>query len=52
MPVFVIVEVSIHNPYAYEEYKKRNPAAIAAFDGKFFVRGGQSITLEGDVDGA
>jgi uncharacterized protein (DUF1330 family) len=48
MPAYVIVEVSIHYHKEYEEYKKLTPAAIAAFDGKFLVRGGQTITLEGD----
>jgi uncharacterized protein (DUF1330 family) len=48
MSAFVIVEVSIHDQKDYEEYKKLTPAAIAAFDGRFVVRGGQTTTLEGD----
>jgi uncharacterized protein (DUF1330 family) len=48
MPAYVIVEVTIQDHKDYEHYKKLTPAAIAAFDGKFVVRGGQSITLEGD----
>ncbi|HEY4937190.1 MAG TPA: DUF1330 domain-containing protein [Puia sp.] len=48
MPAYVIVEVSIHDHNEYEEYKKLTPAAIAAFNGKFIVRGGQTITLEGN----
>ena len=40
MSAYVIVEVSIHDQKDYEEYKKLTPAAIAAFDGKFIVRGG------------
>jgi uncharacterized protein (DUF1330 family) len=48
MSAFVIVEVSIHDHRDYEEYKKLTPAAIAAFDGRFVVRGGQTTTLEGD----
>ena len=48
MPAFVIVEVSIHDHKEYEEYKKLTPATLAAFDGKFVVRGGQTETLEGD----
>jgi uncharacterized protein (DUF1330 family) len=50
MAAYVIVEVSIHNPVEYESYKKLTPASIAAFDGKFIVRGGRTITLEGDWD--
>jgi uncharacterized protein (DUF1330 family) len=48
MAAYVIVEVSIHDPEAYEDYKKLTPAAVAAYDGKFVVRGGQAETLEGD----
>lgn len=48
MPAYVIVDVSIHNPVEYEEYKKLTPASIAEFDGRFVVRGGPTITLEGD----
>jgi len=48
MKAYVIVEVSITDQIIYEEYKKLTPAAIAAFDGKFIVRGGRTETLEGD----
>lgn len=48
MSAYVIVEVSIQDHSEYEEYKKLTPAAVAAFDGKFVVRGGESTTLEGD----
>ena len=48
MSAYVIVEVSIQNHSEYEEYKKLTPAAIAAFNGRFVVRGGQTTTLEGD----
>lgn len=48
MKAYVIVEVSITDQIIYEEYKKLTPAAIAAFEGKFIVRGGRTETLEGD----
>lgn len=48
MAAYVIVEVSIDDAVAYEDYKKLTPAAVAAYDGKFIVRGGQAETLEGD----
>ena len=48
MPAYVIVEVYIHDHREYEEYKKLTPAAIAAFDGKFLVRGGHTLSVEGD----
>jgi uncharacterized protein (DUF1330 family) len=48
MPAYIIVEISIEDPKDYEEYKKLTPATIAAYDGRFAVRGGQTETLEGD----
>ena len=48
MNAYVIVEVTITDPVEYESYKKLTPAAVAAYDGRFIVRGGQTITLEGD----
>jgi uncharacterized protein (DUF1330 family) len=48
MSAYVIVEISIQDLKEYEEYKKLTPATIAAYDGKFVVRGGQTEMLEGD----
>ena len=48
MAAYIIVEVSIHDHAGYEDYKKLTPAAIAAYDGKFVVRGGQAEPLEGE----
>jgi len=48
MPAYIIVDVTIHNAENYEDYKKLTPASIAAYDGKFIVRGGATETLESD----
>ena len=48
MRAYVIVEISIHDPELYEEYKRLTPASIAEYDGKFIVRGGRTVTMEGD----
>lgn len=48
MSAYVVVQVKVHNPTAYEEYKKGVPATLALYDGKFLVRGGKIETLEGD----
>ena len=48
MSAYVIVEISVHNPEEYEEYKRLSTISLAAFNGKFIVRGGQTETLEGD----
>ncbi len=51
MAAYVIVEVSVKDPAIYEEYRKLTPGSVAAFDGKFRVRGGEVFSLEGDWDG-
>jgi uncharacterized protein (DUF1330 family) len=48
MSAYIVVQVVVHNPEAYEEYRKRVPAILALYDGKFLVRGGKVETLEGD----
>lgn len=48
MSAYIIVEIEIHDPNEYEEYKKLTPSSIAAFGGRFIVRGGRSETLEGE----
>jgi uncharacterized protein (DUF1330 family) len=48
MKAYIIVDVTITNPTAYEDYKKLTPASLQPFDGKFIVRGGATETLEGD----
>ncbi|PCI01844.1 MAG: D-fructose-6-phosphate amidotransferase [Flavobacteriaceae bacterium] len=48
MPALIIAEIEIHDLAQYENYKKLTPATIAAYDGKFVVRGAEAETLEGD----
>lgn len=48
MKAYVIVEVSITDINRYEEYKKLTPATIAAYDGRFIIRGGRTEALEGN----
>ncbi|MBL8076461.1 MAG: DUF1330 domain-containing protein [Anaerolineales bacterium] len=48
MTAYVILDIDVHDPAQYEEYKKLSPASIATYGGKFIVRGGKTETLEGD----
>jgi uncharacterized protein (DUF1330 family) len=48
MTAYVIVETDITDPERYEQYKAATPAAIAAGGGRFLVRGGEHVVLEGD----
>ena len=48
MTAYVIVETDITDPERYEEYKAATPTTIAAGGGRFLVRGGEHVVLEGD----
>jgi uncharacterized protein (DUF1330 family) len=48
MPAFVIVEIEVHDQDLYKSYTQLTPASIAAYQGKFVVRGGETSVLEGD----
>lgn len=47
---YLIARVRIDDPERYKKYMAVSPDAIAAFDGKFIVRGGQNETVEGEVE--
>jgi len=48
MAAYLIVQIEVTDPVKMEEYRKRSPAAVAAYQGKFIVRGGAIAPLEGD----
>ncbi len=50
MPVYVAIEITIHDPETFERYKALSPAALGAYGGKYLVRGATTTTLEGDWD--
>ena len=47
MSAYVIAEIEITDPVAYEEYRKQVPAVIAKYGGRYAVRGGKVEPLEG-----
>jgi len=47
MAAYVIVDIKITNPVRYEAYKKMAAPTVAAYDGRYVVRGGTAETLEG-----
>ncbi|MEQ8604405.1 MAG: DUF1330 domain-containing protein [Marivibrio sp.] len=50
MPAYLIARVEVTDPAKYENYKALSPAALAAFEGRFLVRGGAHETLEGPAE--
>jgi uncharacterized protein (DUF1330 family) len=47
MPAYVIAEVEVTDPAAYEDYRKQVPAVVTKYGGKFVVRGGRIESMEG-----
>ena len=47
MPAYIVVEVEVHDMDRYEKYKSMVPPSLAAFGGRFLIRGGKVQTLEG-----
>jgi uncharacterized protein (DUF1330 family) len=50
MAAYVIGEIEITDPQAYQEYAKGVPATIAQYGGKYMVRGGKVEPKEGGWD--
>jgi uncharacterized protein (DUF1330 family) len=47
MTAYVIADVDVTDPARYDDYRKLTPGAIAAYGGRFIVRGGETVPLEG-----
>ncbi len=47
MPAYMIVNITLRDPAAYEAYQAAVPALIAKHRGEYLVRGGAHEVLEG-----
>lgn len=47
MTAYIIVHMDVTDPEQYKEYTKLTPAVIEQYGGRFIVRGGSKVTLEG-----
>ena len=47
MTAYVVVQINVEDPAAYEQYKALASTAVAAYGGRYVVRGGRSEILEG-----
>ncbi len=45
---YLFAEVEVTDPAGYDEYRKLVGATVDAFGGRFLVRGGDPVRLEGD----
>lgn len=48
MAAYVIVDIQVTDPAGYAAYRQLAPPIVAAYGGKYLVRGGALETLEGD----
>lgn len=48
MAAYLVVQVDVHDPVKYEDYKKLVPPSLEKFGGRFIARGGKTETLEGN----
>jgi uncharacterized protein (DUF1330 family) len=49
MSAYIFASIEITDPVAFEEYRRRVPPIIAAYGGRYLVRGGSVQGLEGDM---
>jgi uncharacterized protein (DUF1330 family) len=50
MPAYIIAEIQVTDPTAYEEYRPLAAASVARYGGRFAVRGGNIDLLEGEPE--
>jgi hypothetical protein len=49
MSAYIFASIEITDHVAYQEYRRRVPAVIAAYGGRYLARGGAVQRLEGDA---
>jgi len=47
MAAYIIVNVEVHDPIRYEDYRRSVLPTLAPYGGRFLVRGGKVEVLEG-----
>jgi uncharacterized protein (DUF1330 family) len=47
MPAYILLDVDVTDPDKYAEYAQQAPTTLAAYGGKYLVRGGAAESLEG-----
>jgi uncharacterized protein (DUF1330 family) len=50
MSAYLVVRVRVSNPEAYETYKRLAAASLDKHGGRYLVRGGRTVTLEGEEE--
>lgn len=48
LPGYVIAEVDVTDPATFQQYGSKVPGTLAPFNGRYIIRGGKTLSLEGD----
>ena len=48
MSAYLIANIDVHDPATFETYRQQVPPVIASFGGRYLVRGGEVLPVEGD----
>ena len=48
-PAYVISEVDVTDPATFQKYAEKAPETVAAFNGRYLVRGGKIQAVEGEA---
>ena len=51
MSAYMIAEIDVKDPQAYEAYRTQVPATLEKYGGRYIVRGGVAEALEGETSG-
>ena len=47
MAAYLLVDCTVTNPTQYEDYKRLAQIAVSQYGGRYLVRGGETVVLEG-----
>jgi uncharacterized protein (DUF1330 family) len=48
LPGYVVAEVDVTDPATFQKYAEKAPGTIAASGGHYLIRGGKSLSIEGE----
>jgi uncharacterized protein (DUF1330 family) len=48
LPGYAVAEVDVTDPATFQEYAEKAPGTIAASGGHYIIRGGKSMSIEGE----
>ena len=48
MSIYLVAEITVHDPDQYQEYARQVPHFIDKYNGTYVIRGGEVISQEGD----